>query len=387
MPTQFSLPQRIAGFVHGLHDGPEGQRVSVMYRQVVPPDDAVLVNSRLQYLNQSCFRYIPGFPSPPFVEQLLVVIRADLSGVAYINELAPMVQIRPRDGFQAQLGGPVYGKDIVDIAHLSLGVDVPVDAGYVLLQTFGWRRALAFDFGPLRHPPEPREYNLGAVAAQQLAKLLELEPPVDSHSGSHTSLVAVSGLKFKMDAVDPQAISLLAMEAGLDRLSHLLNIRCQDEATYQELLAAHPWIFGGLYSSITRHTRLDDENIPDFTGVRRHDGFLDIIELKQPFTPCFKNNGDFSQYFNASWQQAERYVAFVRRQHDYLRDEKGLRFENPRCWLLIGHGLTEAQERELREKSGIAQAITVLTYDQLLSMARSEFGRFQKVANEASPAG
>ena len=73
------------------------------------------------------------------------------------------------------------------------------------------------------------------------------------------------------------------MGSGLGALRRLLRDQCEDERSYQELLEAHPWMFGAQYSAVERHTTLDDRRIPDFTGVRSYDGFRDILEIKQPF--------------------------------------------------------------------------------------------------------
>ena len=76
---------------------------------------------------------------------------------------------------------------------------------------------------------------------------------------------------------------------------------------------------------------LNDKNIPDFTGVRIHDSYRDIIEVKPPFTKMFRNDGNLNSDFNDAWNQAERYLDFARTERDYLQ-RKGLRFDNPRCF-------------------------------------------------------
>ena len=39
--------------------------------------------------------------------------------------------------------------DIADVASLNLGVEVPRDAGVIVVRSAGWKRALYFDLGPL----------------------------------------------------------------------------------------------------------------------------------------------------------------------------------------------------------------------------------------------
>ena len=110
---------------------------------------------------------------------------------------------------------------------------------------------------------------------------------------------------------------------------------------------------------------LDDENIPDFTAVRCHDNFRDIIEIKQPVLTCFKKKDNFSSSFNDAWNQSERYLSFVHRQRNYLKEEKGLSFENPKCILIIGSDLTPNQLKMIREKEILAKSVIVYTYDHI----------------------
>jgi len=122
------------------------------------------------------------------------------------------------------------------------------------------------------------------------------------------------------------------------KLQALLHARDNREGKYQELLEGVPWALGMHYSKIQRHTSLDDENIPDFTGVRSHGGFRDVIEVKPPFMPVVKRNGHFTADFNAALDQAERYLNFVQADRDYLA-RKGLHFKNPNCLLIVGYDL------------------------------------------------
>ena len=74
-----------------------------------------------------------------------------------------------------------------------------------------------------------------------------------------------------------------------------------------------PGLADMLYEPIYQdsHISLNDENIPDFTGVRYRDGSRDIIEIKQPFIPIFRGDNLFRSEFNQSWDQVERYLDFI----------------------------------------------------------------------------
>ena len=62
-------------------------------------------------------------------------------------------------------------------------------------------------------------------------------------------------------------------------------------------------------------------------------------------------------------------MTFVNRQHSYLREEKNLRFENPRCLLVLGYDLTDPQLQKIRAKETLSLSIGVFTYDHLLKTA------------------
>jgi len=164
------------------------------------------------------------------------------------------------------------------------------------------------------------------------------------------------------------------MAEGFQALQTLLRDECQDETQYQELLAAHPWMLGATYAEVMRHRghghdATSRRNIPDFTARRSADGMNDIIELKQPFLTCFKQDGTPSAQFNDTWNQAERYLVSAREDRDYLERHLGLRFENPKCLVIMGHDWTETQTRLVRQKESLNVSISVMRWDHLVAQA------------------
>lgn len=152
-------------------------------------------------------------------------------------------------------------------------------------------------------------------------------------------------------------------------LEKLLDSESNDESKYQEHLEKFPWCLGMSYKMFLRHAHLDDKNIPDFTGVRHTDGTRDIVEVKPPFARMFAADGELLAAFNDAWNQAERYLDFVRENKDYLLRQKGMHFENPTCLLILGYNLNASQVKALRRKQRVNPAITVYTYDELLRLA------------------
>lgn len=345
MPLEFSLPDRPAGFC--ITAAGPGEKVGIIAAEIVPATDPAAVQQRLVSLQRSVFRHIPRF-EPSSLGHLLLIIRPDLTALAYCNELKPLANVRiTRDVKQ---GDPVFFDDVSEIIELTLGVDVPDDAGVVHYMCMEWKRTLYFDFMPLLLPPKPRIGPLKSVGAQQLMSLWEFPSNLEK------------SLPKTMDG-------LKAMSDGFQKLRALASSNETKESQVQELLQEHPWMLGGDYRKIERHTAMDDKNIPDFTAIRSDDDCRDIIEIKLPQAKCSRKDGSLSAEFNAHWDQTERYVDFATTDRDYLLRQKNLRFENPKAWLIVGQNLEVTVLAQIRRKARQNPRITVLTYDQLMSRA------------------
>jgi hypothetical protein len=171
------------------------------------------------------------------------------------------------------------------------------------------------------------------------------------------------------------------LDAPLNELRQLLDSACSDESKYQELFAHHPWVLGLQYSKLQRHEALDDQNIPDFTGVRITDSCRDVFEIKPPSMDVFRNDGEFSADFNAAWNQAERYLHFARDNMDYLQ-RKGYRFDNPKCFLVCGYNLPPDLLQKVRIKEKMNPAIHLMTFNDLLAFMESTIMFIRQLSNE-----
>jgi hypothetical protein len=268
MPVQFKLAEKLAGFA--LHTATGNEQGLFEYGALVPPSDPARVQHVLEGLQRSVFSRIPGLPDPSQIRHLVVVVRGDLSATAYINELKLLAECKVTRDVKA--GEPAKTSDISEIREVSLGIDVSDDAAIIVVASIGWRRSVYFDFGPFTND-KSRIGPLSQILAQQVLMLFGL-----------------------VDATNATRTRVDAMADGFQTLLRLLRERCEDESQYQELLEAHPWMLGGTYSEITRHKEHGHDprgrrNIPDFTATRSADQTHDIVELKQPFLTCFKQDG------------------------------------------------------------------------------------------------
>lgn len=171
------------------------------------------------------------------------------------------------------------------------------------------------------------------------------------------------------------------VQSALGRLQEMLDDGVDDEGEYQKLLEEAPWAFEARFKEIQRHEALDDKNIPDFTGVRVKDGCHDIIEIKPPFAGYFKASGDLNANFKDAWEQVIRYLEYAERNRRPLLEEKGLRFDDPECYLVLGYDLDDHEQKKVREWEKRNRAgIHVVTYDELTRLMR----RIIDIAQRAS---
>lgn len=189
------------------------------------------------------------------------------------------------------------------------------------------------------------------------------------------NFISIEEARERFNSITPE--SLNSLDDAVIQLKYLLKIQSNDESEYQLLLEENPWMLGAEYNLIQSHRALDDNNIPDFTGVRVRDNCRDIIEIKPPFLTMFRSSDEeFTSDFNTAWNQAERYISFALTESDHLR-RKGLIFENPKCYLLIGYDLTNEQRTKINIKERNNPLIRVLAYDDLVTYAKSTI-RFVK---------
>jgi hypothetical protein len=164
--------------------------------------------------------------------------------------------------------------------------------------------------------------------------------------------------------------SATGLEEVFAQLKDLLARKVEDEAAYQDFFTRNGWFFGLQFSRIDSHKAFNDENIPDFTGVRMPRGNSDIIEIKQPFLRLFGKGGDFRKEFHDTWSQGERYLSFADRETDYLRRQKLLVLENPHCFIIAGESFDEAEAARIRDKEHLNPRMTMMSYDEVMRLGR-----------------
>jgi hypothetical protein len=149
----------------------KGETVPVRVTGFLSSEDGQELIGHLEQFPSTVLMKAVGTRVPPSkVDNLLAIVRRDKTATVYVNELQP--QLISMVGRPKEKGEPVFMDDIVDITAAELGVEVPADAGVVIVFSWGWRKGLFYDFGPLLPDGRPREFDLSAVLGELYARLL-----------------------------------------------------------------------------------------------------------------------------------------------------------------------------------------------------------------------
>ena len=166
MPWEIKFDNLPIGYATSA--GKPGDEVMVSSIEFTSTEDGEHFVSRLEGFPSEVLRKIDSTPPIPesSVNHMLVVVRTDNSGTAYINELSIKGLMQPKRDIKA--GEALFKNDIADISEIQFDdVDIPSECGILFLFSIGWRKGLYFDFSPL-HPKDggARIYDLNKRLAQ-----------------------------------------------------------------------------------------------------------------------------------------------------------------------------------------------------------------------------
>lgn len=136
---------RFVGFSESAARG--GEMVSIFTREFLTSDDGDVLVQRLDAIYNTIVLRLPEKlrVSPSRIGQLVVVCHRNGKVDVHINASAIVAKVRPSRN--AKKGDPVRLDDITEIYSVKLkDVRIPDDAGYAILFSVGWRRALLYDF-------------------------------------------------------------------------------------------------------------------------------------------------------------------------------------------------------------------------------------------------
>ena len=115
-------------------------------------------------------KQLPSSIYPSQIDHILAICRRDGKADVYVNELDILLCMRP--AWTIKAGEVLSDYDTVDIERVNLGVQIPDDAGILFLFSFGWRKGLFYDFGPIDGPdPSLRQYDVNVLLARAFCQV------------------------------------------------------------------------------------------------------------------------------------------------------------------------------------------------------------------------
>lgn len=149
MHFTFTEERRLVGFAARSARAGE-ERAPVVFREFVTSEDGERLVQRLDALSDALLSKAPPGERIPEsqIDHLIALLHLDGRVEVWVNEHGFRAKMKPTRDVAA--GEPVMRDDIAEIAAMEpIGLVFPPDAGYVVLFSVGWRKGLAFDFGPL----------------------------------------------------------------------------------------------------------------------------------------------------------------------------------------------------------------------------------------------
>jgi hypothetical protein len=173
MPKEIVLDHLPAGYAK--HGGRPNQEIDVVFREFCSTEDGQHFISRLEGTATAILEKISNHAgvAAAATSSLLAIIRPDRSAIVYWNEFHPIVQVRAKG--KTNKGDLAFLDHIMDIERVLLPEGlVPADAGICYVFSFGWRKGLFFDYGPLLHGENARarDYDLGMTLGYCYARVL-----------------------------------------------------------------------------------------------------------------------------------------------------------------------------------------------------------------------
>ena len=163
MPFEIELINPPAGYCLSYSRADEIAQVSFL--EFTSTEDGQHFIQRLEGFPNEILQKLPTPISPSQVDHMLAIYHRNGKVDVYLNELEFIVHTRVLGPVEA--GQWIMKDDVVDIAGLDLGVQIPDDTGFLFLFSVGWRKGLFFDFGPVGRPdPPPRRYDVVAAFGQ-----------------------------------------------------------------------------------------------------------------------------------------------------------------------------------------------------------------------------
>lgn len=192
MPTTIKLDPLI-GFSLGY--ARPGERMNVSTRAMVTAEDGERFTILLDQISDCILSHVKARPDESTIGQLVVVLRPDSTADVFINEPPMVARVTAKKPVNA--GEPVLQDSIADIHSVSFrGLDVPDDAGVLVLISSRWRRGVFYDFEPIARPEVRRPKDALGVALASLWTYLGFQDRLGLTDGDRARLSAEGWFPF-----------------------------------------------------------------------------------------------------------------------------------------------------------------------------------------------
>jgi hypothetical protein len=186
------------------------------------------------------------------------------------------------------------------------------------------------------------------------------------------------------------ALRLVSYRNTVNGLRSLVEAPDTKEEKFQELLAAHPWMFGSEYSELLPRRRWSRDENQDFVVRCTTDGFIELIEIKTTLggVPLLLHDPSHdSHYPRAELSkvvgQVQKYIEVLDADRDRIKARDGEDTAKIRAKIIIGRDGDADQSAALRRFNGHLHRMEVLTYDQLLRIAERVVGYLEDALHPA----
>ena len=163
---------------------------------------------------------------------------------------------------------------------------------------------------------------------------------------------------------------------AVEELERLISTDAK-EPRFQEHLKEYPWMFGSEYSELLDRRRFTRDEQQDFMVRRTADGCLEMIEIKTPLKdkPLFIYDSSHETYYPSSELskvigQVTNYLEKLDGERNSISHDFDEDVTKIRAKIIIGQDGNDNQQKALRRLNGHLHRIEILTFDQLLKIAR-----------------
>lgn len=164
--------------------------------------------------------------------------------------------------------------------------------------------------------------------------------------------------------------TLRVSERHIEQLDRLIRSGAREEE-YQKFFTEYPVFLNPLASQLLSKHKLGDDFITDYI-LETLTGEYIAVEIEKPSDPIFTQSNDFSHQFTHAFGQVIDFIEWVEQNIAYAQNKlPGI--VSPKGVLVIGTraSLSKIQEAKLRRFNKNSNAVEVLTFDDLLSRAKT----------------